>query len=265
MAEDKMDLDARLSAYVDGELNEADMAELEALIAVDETVAERLEALALAKNAFEASAREIDNVPMSTSLAALVQDLEDGKRKTGAPDNVVEFPLWKRAGKFVADHRAIAASIAVAAGTISLTTAIPAQVASVGSLSGTYFADSEMGQVFEATASGTVVEVADGLSATPRFTFASGEDYCRVVDVASAETQGRLVACRIENVWRVAAATYGSAAGRSPDAPYRTASAAGAKSIEDFLDVAMSDAPLGLEAEAELMEFGWIIPATDKE
>ena len=42
MAEDKMDLDARLSAYLDGELNEADMAELEALIAGDETVAERV-------------------------------------------------------------------------------------------------------------------------------------------------------------------------------------------------------------------------------
>ena len=260
-----MDLDARLSAYLDGELNEAGIAGLEALIAADETVADRLEALALAKDEFEASAREIDDAPMSTSLAALVQDLKDGKRKAGTPNNVVEFPFWKRAGKFVADHRAIAASIAVAAGTISLTTALPAQVASVGSLSGTYYADSEMGQVFEATASGTVVEVADGLSATPRFTFASGEDYCRVVDVISAETEGRLVACRGENAWRVAAATYGPAAGESPDAPYRTASAAGAKSIEDFLDAAMSDAPLDLEAEAKLMEFGWSLPATDKE
>jgi putative zinc finger protein len=265
MVENLKELDARLSAYLDGELSEADMAELEALIAGDGTVAVRLEALAFAKDEFEASAREIDDVPMSASLTALVQGLEDRTRQAGKADNVVAFPLRRRVGRFVADHRAIAASVAVAAGIMSLMTAIPAQVADVDELSGTYYADSEMGQVFEATASGTVVEVADGLSATPRFTFASGEDYCRVVDVASAETQGRLVACRIENVWRVAAATYGSAAGRSPDAPYRTASAAGAKSIEDFLDVAMSDAPLGLEAEAELMEFGWILPATDKE
>lgn len=265
MADDKPDLDARLSAYLDGELNEADMAELEALIAGDETVAERLEALALAKNEFEAAAREIDDVPMSASLGALVQHLEDGTRKAGETGNVVEFPFWKRAGKFVADHRAIAASVAVAAGTMSLTTAIPAQVASVETLSGTYYADSEMGQVFEAAASGTVVEVADGLSAVPRFTFASGEDHCRVVDVTSDVTEGRIVGCRVENAWRVAAATYGPAAGGSPDAPYRTASAAGAKSIEDFLDAAMSDAPLGLEDEAQLMEFGWSLPATDEE
>ena len=265
MAEHVKDLDTRLSAYLDGELNEADMAELEALIAGDETVAERLEALALAKDEFEAAAREIDDVPMSASLAALVQDLEDGTRKAGETGDVVAFPFWKRAGRFVADHRAVAASVAVAAGTMSLTTAIPAQVASVDHLSGTYYADSDMGRVFEAAASGTVVEVADGLSAVPRFTFASGEDYCRVVDVTSEATEGRIVGCRVENAWRVAAATYGPAAGGSPDAPYRTASAAGAQSIEDFLDAAMSDAPLGLEDEAELMEFGWSLPAADKE
>lgn len=265
MTEESMDLDTRLSAYLDGELNDADSAELEALIASDEAVAERLEALALARDDFEASASEIDDAPMSASLSALVEDLKEGRRTGDEPSNVVAFPFWKLAGRFVAQHRAIAASVAVAAGAMTLTTALPAQVAEVDGLSGTYYADSGFGVVLEASASGSTNDIGDGMTAVPRFTFASGEGFCRVVDVKSASRDGRLVACREDTeAWQVMIATFGPAATTSPG-PYRTASAAGSASIEDFLDTVMSDAPLGLEAEAELMEFGWQVPASEEE
>ena len=250
------DLDIRLSAYLDGELSPEDMAATEAMIAEDEAVAARLEALAAAQADFDAAASEIDDVPMSAGLSALIDDLEIGAVGNDAPSNVVAFPFWKRAGAFVEKHRAIAAGVVVAAGTMTLTTAIPDQVASVDTLSGTYYADSGLGQVLEVAASGTQNDIGNGATVTPRFTFASDDGFCRVADVSSSRTDGRLVACRAENAWRIAIATFGEAPSTSRGA-YRTASAAGSQSVEAFLDAAMSDAPLDLAVEADLISSDW--------
>ncbi|MEM5518177.1 hypothetical protein WNY37_14555 [Henriciella sp. AS95] len=250
------DLDVRLSAFLDGELSPEEMAKTEAMIAGDEAVAARLEALAAAQSNFDAAAGEIDDVPMSAGLSDLMDNLESGTVSAEESSNVVAFPIWKRAGAFIEKHRAVAAGVVVAAGTMSMTTAIPAQVASVDSVSGTYYADSGFGRVLEASASGTETEFGDGMVATPRLTFISGEQYCRVVDINTSRTDGRLVACRAEDAWRVAIATFGEAASPS-QGPYRTASAAGSQSIETFLDTAMSDAPLDTSAEADLIQSGW--------
>ncbi len=267
MTDDITDLDARLSAYLDGELSPEESAEIDAMIASDDVVAGRLEALAMAKADFEEAASDIDDVEMSPGLSDLLERLETEQAAPDPDTNVIGFPLWRRASAFVQEHRAVAASVVVATGLMAAQTALPAQVASVEGLtgSGTIYADSKLGSVLEASASGTLEVVGDGLSATPRFTFASDDTFCRVIDVTSDTSNGRLVACRAETAWRVAIATFGEVEGNAPDAPYRTASAAGAESIETFLDAAMSGAPFGRDDEAQLLKSGWTKPAAPKE
>ena len=265
MTDDTHDLDTRLSAYLDGELDEAGSEALETLIASNEQVAARLEALATARADFETSAHEIDDIPMSASLAATLERLELDEDED-ADDTIIAFPVLQRASSFMRQHRAIAASVVVATGAMTLQTAIPAQMASLDSLptSGTLHADSGIGSVFEAGASGQSVEIANGVMVTPRLTFSTGESFCRVADTASADSEARLVACREETGWRVAIASFSASASGAEDAPYRTASQAGAQSVESFLDAAMTTAPLSVDEEAALIESGWPDQPTDQ-
>lgn len=258
MTDDMKDLDSRLSAYLDGELSAAESQDIEALIASDPQAAARLQALATARADFETSSHEIDEIPMSASLAATLERLEDADEDR-SDGNVIAFPVWQRAASFMKQHRAVAASVAVATGAMTLQTAIPAQVASVEGLpaNGTLYADSGIGRVLEASASGTTESVGDGVTVTPRFTFASDDGFCRVADTTSEAAQARFVACREDAGWRVAIATFSASTSGSPDAPYRTASQAGAESVETFLDSAMTNAPLGAQEEADLIDTGW--------
>lgn len=257
--DNQQDLDGRLSAYLDGELSEAECAEIESLLAQDEAAAARLELLASAKMDFEGAASEIDGIPMSAGLSDTLDRLSTGQDTADPQDNVIAFPLWRRASRFMNEHRAVAASVAVAAGAMTLQTAIPAQVASVDGLpaDGTIYANSEMGQVLQASASGTETRLANGLVAKPRFSFESDGGYCRVVDTAAEAASGRFVACRTENAWRVAVATFSDRGGPSTDAPYSTASQAGSETIERFLDAVMEKAPLGADEEQQVMADDW--------
>lgn len=262
MTSETGDLDIRLSAYLDGELSEAEHRELEKSIAEDPAIAARLEELALATSGFEEASRDIDDIPMSASLTSLLDRLETDKETTPA------FPgFLAPTFKVLRDHRAIAASVVVAAGAMTLQTAIPAQVASVDGLdgTGTIHADSRLGGVLEASSSGERVDLGKNVSATPRLTFASGDGFCRVLDLSGSTSSGRLVACRAEAAWQVTLAAFSNANEGSPEAPYRTASSAGPESIESYLDTAMTGAPLGQEAEADLIQSGWTSPAADEE
>ena len=259
MTDDNRTLDARLSAYLDGELDAAGITEIERLIDSDPQVAARLEALATARADFETASHEIDDVPMSASLATMLDRLESRADEDDETSEVIAFPAWRQAASFFRQHRAIAASVAVAAGAMTLQTAVPAQVSSIDGLpaNGALPADSGVGRVLEASASGSSQTLEDGLTVTPRFTFASGEGYCRVADTVSNGAQSRFVACREKTGWQVAIATFTAASGGSPDAPYRTASQAGSESVEAFLDSTMTDPPLGAEEESELIKTGW--------
>lgn len=265
MTDKIQNLDTRLSAYLDGELNETDCEAVEALIASDPQTAARLEALATARADFETASHDIYEIPMSASLTDMLERLKAG-RNDKTDDTIVAFPVWQRAAGFVRQHRAIAASVAVATGAMTLQTALPAQMASVEGLpvNSTLQADRGVGRVFEAGTSGESIDVAGGMTVTPRFTFASGNSFCRVADTASNETTARLVACREETGWHVAIASFSAPASGAEDAPYRTASQAGAESVEAFLDSAMTNPPIGANEEAALIENGWPSPSSEQ-
>ncbi|WP_300379154.1 hypothetical protein [Henriciella sp.] len=267
MTSDSHDLDIRLSAYLDDELPDAERKELERLIAADPATAARLEELSQADSDFDHAAREIDSIPMSASLTAVLDRLESSNGAASTSSGFFAAPAFHSPWRFLRDHRAIAASVAVAAGAVTLQTAIPTQDARVEVLdgAGTIQADSGLGKVLDASASGATARLPGGLSATPRFTFEESNGYCRVVDITGARSEGRMVACRTDSAWRVTVAAFSEASETSPDAPYRTASSAAPESIEAYLDAAMKDAPLSTGAETELIRTGWTQPAKEED
>ena len=241
------DIDARLSAYLDDELSEADRQKVEALLINDPEIAERLEALALADSDFADYAGQIDEMPMSEGAAVEPESAE-----------IISFPLWKRGLRFVDEHRAIAAGLVVAAMTATALPILTAHdVAPERYNSGSMvLASSDLGEVLRTTASGET-HSDSGAEYAPQFSFisASGEP-CRVVDLTSASEAARLIACQRADHWQVEQAAYSEPA-QGVQNTFQTASGPGSEAIEHALDELMAAAPLSLAEEEQLIEAGW--------
>ncbi len=89
----QLDLSQRLSAYLDGELDPADAAEIETLLANDLEAQAELDALMMADtSAQEYYAEELDApVPFDLAKMIMTADLEDG---TPVPANTQRRPIW---------------------------------------------------------------------------------------------------------------------------------------------------------------------------
>ncbi|MAI90622.1 zf-HC2 domain-containing protein [Ponticaulis sp.] len=252
------DIDARLSAYLDDELSEADRQKVEALLINDPEIAERLEALALADSDFADYAGQIDEMPMSEGLSGTLDRLKSGAAVEPESAEIISFPLWKRGLRFVDEHRAIAAGLVVAAMTATALPILTAHdVAPERYNSGSMvLASSDLGEVLRTTASGET-HSDSGAEYAPQFSFisASGEP-CRVVDLTSASEAARLIACQRADHWQVEQAAYSEPA-QGVQNTFQTASGPGSEAIEHALDELMAAAPLSLAEEEQLIEAGW--------
>lgn len=247
-------MDEKLSAYLDDMLPEDERAGLEALLAADPALAERLEALALANSEFVSRAAEIRHIEMSDGLKRQLASLEAA---ASASDNrVVPFRGQRSLAGALVDHRAMAACAAVVAGFFAWQLLQPASPPSGGfGASGLVFAGSSLDRLLEDAPSGTGASAAEG---NVRFSFAAADgSYCRVADLSEGGAGSRLVACREDEGWRVVVAAYTAAPETPQTDVYRTASNEAARSIEAVLDTLMADAPMGVDEEAHLIRNRW--------
>lgn len=249
-----LDRDELLCAYLDGELTEDQRRTVEQTLADDSALAQRLEQLRGADQAFLEEIDAVSDAPMSDGLAALAAQLN---ADTGE-DKVVSISEHKSWQKRLRDHRALAACAAMLSGVLATQVTVSSlQVASNEPASpGVLMASSELFDVIETGASGVQVSVSGDQAATPQMTFlVEDKTPCRVVDVVDAQRAGRLVACRSENVWNVQIASYRAVAD-TPDGPFVTASGPDPV-IEAYLDQVMTSQPLDLEQESRAMADGW--------
>lgn len=251
-----MTMDEKLSAYLDGELSGDERVALEALLAGDEELAARLEALALANSEFAQHASRIDDMPMSEGLARRIASLEAAGSAGG---NVTVFRPRQALDRFVLEHRALAACAAVLAGVVVWQSVQPGGAPGNGiDAGGEIYAGSNLDRMLNTSPSDTVVDLGEGLEGRVRFSFASAEGgYCRVADMAEAGATSRMVACREDNTWRVMIAAHTGAGNTGGEDLYRTASAQAAQSVETVLDALILQAPMGAEEEAGLIARNW--------
>ena len=264
--------DEKLSAFLDGELNTAEMDTVREAIAQDASISDRLAALAEVDRVVKVAAEKATAVALPKEIVALLNDEKqlsqesevqasgvslssESSSNQSFAENVKPFPKkvdvtnsglggqtkWK--GPF-----AIAASVAVLAGLVFFNqqgaeTVQPSHWANVSS-------------VLDKNLSGETTSFVSGVTVTPQLSFLNTEfNYCRQAEVASQDELSVMIACKDkQGTWLLAASKLdevGEMAGE-----YQTA--ASAKSLEDELDKMMASAPLNREQEKSAIEATWL-------
>lgn len=267
--------DEKLSAFLDGELDTAEMDLVREAIAQDVAISDRLAALAEVDRVVKAAAEKATAVALPKEIVALLSDENRQSDKSGAQatdvrlerestteqystENVTPFQQktssinsaqqnqtkWK--GPF-----AIAASVAVLAGLVFFNqqgaeTTQPTHWANVSS-------------VLDSNLTGEATTFDTGVTVTPQLSFVNTDfNYCRQAEVASQDELNVMIACKDkQGVWQLAASKLdelGESTGQ-----YQTATSA--KLMEDELDNMMASAPLNREQEKNAIEATWL---TDK-
>lgn len=254
------DMDELLSAYLDNEMSDSERQDLEVLIAKDEGVAERLQALAEANSDFVEDVALIDTMPMSETLQGVIDSLEKDQADEVETNNVIQFPFWKRSFNFLEQHRALAAVFVAGVAAILVQSGEQTSKFSPNGVSadGYVLASSHLGETLKMQLSGQKLD-AEGKTYEAKFSFVSDDgQICRVVDVVSQQSEGRLVACNEANdEWLVRVVSFEPVGKPNGELEYQTASNQGAKAIDAFLDSAMTQAPLSQEDEMKLLRTNW--------
>lgn len=237
--------DEKLSAFLDAELPEQEMAELRSAMQRDETLAERLADLVSSNEAFKRYTTAIDCVPMPESVLQLLRS--DDSQQTA---KVVHISRWQQARRRLTDnfreHAALAASIALVAGfaggqfigsnpTISPATGLTAAVAAT----------------LDSTASGASVSVGGDATFLAHFSFSDNQArVCRQFSLQEGNNASENLACRSNAQWELIATARASSVYRAGE--YQPAS--GANLLDSTLDALMQGAALTLDEEAQLLQ-----------
>lgn len=264
--------DEKLSAFLDGELDTAEMDLVREAIAHDVTVSDRLAALAEVDRVVKVAAEKATAVALPKEIVALLSDEKPLSQASdvqvsdtslasvsaanqSSAENVKPFPK-KTNSTNSAPHKqakwkgsfAIAASVAVLAGLVFFNqqgaeTTQPSHWARVSS-------------VLDSNLTGEATTFDSGVTVTPQLSFVNTEfNYCRQAEVASKDELNVMIACKDkQGAWQLAASKLdelGENAGQ-----YQTATSA--KVMEEELDKMMASAPLNREQEKNAIEATWL-------
>ena len=264
--------DEKLSAFLDGELDNAEMDSVREAIAQDVTISDRLAALAEVDRVVKVAAEKATAVALPKEIVALLSNEQqlsqeseaqasgvsldsESSSKQSVAENVKPFPKkvdvtnreqsgqtnWK--GPF-----AIAASVAVLAGLVFFNqqgaeTVQPSHWANVSS-------------VLDENLAGEATSFESGITVTPQLSFLNTDfNYCRQAEVASQDELNVMIACKDkQGAWQLAASKLDELGEKAGN--YQTATSA--KLLEDELDKMMASAPLNREQEKNAIEATWL-------
>lgn len=269
--------DEKLSAFLDGELDTAEMDLVREAIAHDVTVSDRLAALAEVDRVVKVAAEKATAVALPKEIVALLSDEIPLSQASGvqasdpslasvsaanqssvnqsSAENVKPFPK-KANSTNSAPHKqtkwkgpfAIAASVAVLAGLVFFNqqgaeTTQPSHWARVSS-------------VLDSNLTGEATTFDSGVTVTPQLSFVNTEfNYCRQAEVASKDELNVMIACKDkQGAWQLAASKLDELGENTGQ--YQTATSA--KVMEEELDKMMASAPLNREQEKNAIEATWL-------
>lgn len=251
--------DEVLMAYVDGELSEAEREAVQAALATQPSLMQRVESFSFTRGPLLRPFDAVLAAPIPERLSALLADVEPRVvRRVPAPSGASK--LRDIVAGFWAPFLSPAAAIpvvllGVAAGWL-LQHANTTQFVSLDDRGG-LVASAPLQAALEATPTGTRVSVGSRLAVEPRFTFANTKKgWCRQYELIQGDGQvaGGL-ACRDQGVWKVIA--------QSPvlprrDTAGRTVPAGDDEGVVGEVRSALQEgAVLGRTQEERLIREGW--------
>ncbi|KJS08810.1 MAG: hypothetical protein VR73_04315 [Gammaproteobacteria bacterium BRH_c0] len=229
--------DQQLSAFLDSELDEHEMAALREALAMDEALADRLAELALVDTVVASAYATIDHRPVPEAVTTLLSPA------TGA-DNVVALPVWQRLRRSLQPQYAIAASLALLA-VFGIARLIP-------DASQTDWQN--VAAVLETAPSGISHPLDADTAIKPRLTYKNRDgDYCRQFQLARSNGTEESIACRKDDQWQRVTTVYLPAV--NDDAEYSAAS--GGSGLDAILDQSIADGPFDAQTEESLISSDW--------
>lgn len=223
--------DEMLIAYLDGELDEAGMASVDAALGEDPTLVDRLEAHAALADRVRAAYAPVVDEPVPAALAALVRP---------APAKVVTFPERRKPLPNYAWWGAMAATLVVAVMLFGR------ELTPGGPIGAGMMARGDLAKALTVQASNeTKGDVAIGLT----FKDQTGR-YCRTFNA----DQMSGLACREGQAWKVEVAARQPAADKSE---FRQAASATAAPVLTRVDELIAGEALDAEQEKKALAAGW--------
>lgn len=244
--------DELLCAWLDGELTATERARVDAALAAQPALAERLERLRLANELTRRHADAIDRQPLRPALQALLATTAPAA-PPGQAGTVVPLPLRAR----LLHHWQ---QLSVAQGSLALAASL---VLAVGLALVVMQRDDSAADGFalhaallEQVASGDTLQVGSS-TLSPRFSFRNtAGDWCRVYHVEEPGQGSDNIACRVNEGWTLQA----SLPAAQQDADAYVPATGTADGLDVLLDQLMQGAPLSLDTEARLLRQGWQAP-----
>ena len=250
--------DEKLSAFLDAELAENEMAEIRQQIADDEQIAMRLAELSMVDEQIRATYSQIDDQPLPQGLNDL---LAQPSAATQAESNVVEMASWKKPVKqlsqFLSEHAAQAASVALVAG-VMLGVFSQTQT----SLPTTTDNWQQQAAVLENSISGNAFSLDDGSTLTPELTFINySQQVCRQYKVSSSAGEiSKHIACKGGDNWQKVASFYPETVSNEYQAASGTASSNNVSAeqlMQQSIDAMISSDFLMPQQEQSLKQNKW--------
>lgn len=229
--------DEQLSAFLDAELDEREMAALREALATDEALSDRLAELAMVDTVVASAYATIDDRPVPGAVTTLLSPATSA-------DNVVALPVWQRLRRNLQPQYAIAASVALLA-VFGIARLIP----DAGQTEW-----QNVAALLETAPSGISQTLGADVAFKPRLTYKNMDgEYCRQFQLAHSNGTEESIACRKDNQWQRVTTIYLPAV--TDDGEYSTAS--GGSELDAILDQSIADGPFDAQSEASLINQAW--------
>ena len=235
--------DEVLSAFLDGELPEADMQAIRDQLVADQALGERLADLAAVDRTLTDHYGAIDQRPLPAAVTELLQP------QAAPPATVVAFPYWRRARQGLQRRAgtAVAAALALGFGLAHWWPGAPTD----GNADWPIVADA-----LEVSPSGQTHNLTTGAELTPRLTFTNTAGaFCRQFHLQGPDKASENIACR--NSGRIAGEQVASVAVPRVEAENRYQTASGGSVLDSTLDQMIAGDLITPARERQLMENGW--------
>ncbi|MER2491657.1 anti-sigma factor family protein [Catenovulum sediminis] len=244
--------DEKLSAFLDAELPEAEMEEIRAQIASDDSISARLAELTMVDESIRGVYSEIDNKPLPSAIRKMLEESPVQQN-----NNVVQMSGWKKAvhktNAFLSQHAAQAASVALLAG--FLVAQIMPQNVSDSPLAQQNGYWAQQANILETVPSGQTETLYDGSSVQARLTFKDPKNrICRQFQLNNTNGMtSENIACREQGEWHKVATFY---SGQNDINEYQTASG-GSPLLNATLDKMIHSQIYDRQAEEQIIQQNW--------
>lgn len=262
--------DEKLSAYLDGELPSEEMDRITDEIATDQTLVARLETLRASDAWLSRQFAAADEKPIRADTLDLIKQFDNKQTSTQVKaqenSNVVTLKpnsRWASMTEHLSWGHAVAASVAlfigVGAGWQLGETGRSGSDFATLQTAGLILPASPLYDVLETTPSLETVSLdRETATATALMTFESTDGgYCRELQISTASSHSRSIACRTGVNWLVKATIASSGPAPTSGSDFIPASSAESALIDQTVVSLMKDDALSSKDESRLISKGW--------